>query len=166
MIDTGSMWEGLVPLLTALVPPRSVYLTGDLETIKWRNFVQSTHTVYLEFLLRTPVQKVTQVRYINHCAHGEISVPGSSHFGAEKSWSGRRVQSRTMAGDGSDQRALQYEQTLVSFWTLFAGHCAAFSRTLKPDCVEKPAALTQPAFTWCATGSCRSVIEFNAMMQK
>lgn len=123
MIDTGSMWEGLVPLLTALVPPRSVYLAGDLETIKWRNLVQSRHIVYLEFPLRTPVQKVTQVRHTDHCAHGEISVPGSSHFEAEKSWSSRRVQSRAMAGDGSDQRALQYEQTLVSLWTLFAGHC-------------------------------------------
>lgn len=79
-----------------------------LEAIKWRNLEKPG-------LCTLQPEKLQTARCFNHRSHTPHHTPASSHFQAENSAPRPARQSGDMAGDGSDQRALQYEQTLVSF---------------------------------------------------
>ena len=94
--------------------------------IKWRRLVTAGRSVQLEFTQWTHTHELQANQCFNsaHTEHTSLSALKST------SRSGAGHTHAAMAGDGSDQRALQYEQTLVSWtcclWTLFAEHTASF----------------------------------------
>lgn len=78
--------------------------------------MQSGSQPYSEFPSRAPAEKLTPIGRFNQRALSQIWPPGSLSRRGEEEPIEPPQTSAAMAGDGSDQRALQYEQTLVS-WT-------------------------------------------------